>query len=105
MLVTIYQVTYPGLLPVQQYYRWPFPQDAEGRTLAVDRCPGCGRNLGYLADRHKCRGTLTANPIDNRMHSRKTGRPPRRPQDDKRRQDALLRQYLATLDHPVTVSE
>ena len=99
MLVTIYQVMYPGLKQVQQYYKWPFPRDpVDDRTLPVESCPGCGKNLGYLADAHKCKGTLTANPIDNRMHVYRSGRP-------KKQQDTLLRHYLASLDHPVVVSE
>lgn len=98
MLVTVYQVTYPGLKQVQQYYRWHWPEPEDGK-LFVESCPGCGRNLGYLANSHKCRGTLTGNPIDIRMHSGKGGRP------RKQQNDSELKQYLANLDHPVIVSE
>jgi len=100
MLVTIYQVMYPGLKPVQKYYRWSFPRDpVDGRTLPVESCPGCGKNLGSLADAHKCRGTLTATPVEVRMSSGRGGRPRRQ------HNDSLLRHYLATLDHPVIMSE
>lgn len=65
-LITIYKLTYPGARVIQQYYQWDFGDRSED-TLYVDSCPGCGKNLKYKYYDHKCDGSLTSHPLDNKM--------------------------------------
>lgn len=98
-LITVYRLNYPGYEQVTQYYKYNFNPDATDDSIYVEQCPGCGKNLKYAANEHRCSGTLLPMPVDNKTVALRP-----RPKTSAQREQ-LFRHYLTSLNHPVQVSE
>lgn len=92
-LVTVYRLDYPGMTEVQQFYEHRY--DTESGPIYVTDCPGCGRSLGYGAVGHRCTGRLYPEPARAKHHLGMS----------RAQADAELREYVASLDHTVHVSD
>jgi hypothetical protein len=107
-LVTVYRVLYPGLMKVNEYYRWDFDEPIEEvektdirgyKRMAKVKplCPGCGKELKYakgIWGAHLCDGHLTDKPLTPNRGSIYYGKPAYR-----------LQEYISAQTHQVTIKE
>jgi len=98
MLKTVYKLTRPGMIKVNEYYEWQlqWPQDAKpGHKIS---CPGCGKMLAYVASQgaHQCPGTLTPHPVQPSKNKRVYRKGER---------EAKLAEYITTSTHTVQISD
>jgi hypothetical protein len=97
-LITVYKLNYPGADEIQQYYKYEFTSaDEDQLSVYVDACPGCGKNLKYRGNEHKCAGTLTGKPVDAAYRAARSG--------SKRTQPRDLAHYLSQQTHPIVLKD